>query len=435
MKFVSTRGRAPAVGFSEAILAGLAPDGGLYVPEHWPRIDRSAFGSEARFDELATELLGPFLEGDPLERELGTICAAAFDFPLPLVPLERDTAVLELFHGPTAAFKDFGARFLAACLERLLGREPRAGAGAADLTILVATSGDTGAAVAAAFHHQARTRVGVLFPKGGVSRRQEHQLTCWDDNVHAFAVRGSFDDCQRMVKAAFSRPGWPRHGRLSSANSINVGRLLPQAAYYAVAGARYQRETGRTPGFVVPSGNLGNSVGAFWARRMGFPVRHVALATNSNRVVADWFESGAWRPRTTVRTLANAMDVGEPSNMERLLHLYEGEPEGLREQASALAVDDETIRRVIAAGPERWGRVWCPHTATAVRFREQLGTPDWIIVATAHPAKFDSIVEPLVGRPVPLPPGLAELLRRPTRVTEIGPGLEELLAHLDPQPA
>ena len=423
MRFVSTRGRAPAVPFSEAILQGLAPDGGLYVPERWPAIDASRLDAEAPLAESAAVILAPFLAGDELEPELAAICRRAFDFEMPLVRLREDTALLELFHGPTAAFKDFGARFLAACFEVLLeGRAER-------LTVLVATSGDTGAAVAAACHRRERIRVGVLFPKGGVAPRQEHQLTCWDDNVTSFRVRGTFDDCQRVVKSAFGRADWPREGRLSSANSINVGRLLPQAMYYAVAALRYPRETNRTAGFVVPSGNVGNAVGAFWARRLGFPLGRIALATNANRVIPDWFEGGAWHPRPSQATLANAMDVGDPSNMERLFHLFP-DREALRADATALAVDDDAIRREIAAGPGAWGRVFCPHTATAFHLRERLGAGDWVVVATAHPAKFDTIVEPLVGNAVPLPQRLADLLKRPVRAVEIAPELAEITERL-----
>ena len=425
MKFVSTRGAAPAVSFSEAALQGLAPDGGLYVPSEFPRFEAGKLDLDAPYPVLAARILEPFLAGDRLEGELSGICERAFNFPMPLVPLGRETALLELFHGPTSAFKDFGARFLAACFGTLWE-----GKDSAPLTVLVATSGDTGAAVASAFHRQQGARVGILFPLGGVAPRQEKQLTCWDDNVHSFAVRGTFDDCQRVVKQAFRRDGWPARGGLSSANSINIGRLLPQAVYYAVASSRYLKKTGEAAGFVVPSGNVGNSIGAYWARRMGFPVREIAMAANANRAVPDWFDSGRWEPRASRPTLANAMDVGDPSNMERLFHLYP-EREALLAVGRALSVDDETIRTVIAGGPERWGRVFCPHTATAIHFREQLGTPHWVVVATAHPAKFDEIVEPLIGETVELPPRLAELLARPSRVTEIEPDLESLIAELD----
>jgi threonine synthase len=213
--------------------------------------------------------------------------------------------------------------------------------------------------------------------------------------------------------------------RLTSANSINIGRLLPQAAYYAAASVWYRRRTGVDPGFIVPAGNVGNSVGAFWAKRMGCPVREIALATNANRVIPDWFSSAEWEPRASIPTLANAMDVGDPSNMERLFALYPARAELLRD-ARSLSVDDETIREIIAAGPRDWGRVWCPHTATAVKFREQLDSPHWVIVATAHPAKFETIVEPLIGRTVELPGSLAELLSRPRQVTEIKAEIESL---------
>jgi threonine synthase len=280
--------------------------------------------------------------------------------------------------------------------------------------------------VAAACHRRAGIEVGVLFPDGGVAPRQAKQLTCWDDNIHSFAVAGSFDDCQRMVKSAFAREDWPRGRGLSSANSINVGRLLPQMAYYAIASLRYRHQRGREPGFIVPSGNIGNSVGAFWARKIGFPFERIALATNANRTVADWFEDGRWRPRPSVRTLANAMDVGDPSNMERLFDLYPSQDE-LRSDFTVLSVDDETIRHEIARGIERWGQIWCPHTATAVHLRDRLPGEDWIVVATAHPAKFDSIVEPLIGREVPVPPQLAALLKRPSRVLQIEADLDRVI--------
>jgi len=422
MRFVSTRKRARPASFSEAILGGLAPDGGLYVPEAFPDLRPESFDPGRSFAELAAGFLEPFLQRDPLAPQLASICERAFDFPLVLRELEDATSVLELFHGPTAAFKDFGARFLAECFEQIFGE---AGDQSSEATILVATSGDTGAAVASAFHGRRGVRVAILFPMDGVSPRQAKHLTCWGGNVASFAVRGSFDDCQRVVKEAFQDPDWRRSTRLTSANSINIGRLLPQAAYHAVTSLWYRHRHGVEPGIIVPSGNMGNAVGSFWAKRLGFPIRQIALACNDNRVVPDWFDSGEWEPRPPVQTLANAMDVGNPSNMERLFELYPDHAR-IHADASALAVDDSTIREVIAAGPERWGREWCPHTATAVYFREQLTSDHWVIVATAHPAKFDSIVEPLIGRPVEIPESLAQLLSRPTNVSEIEPELDDL---------
>lgn len=426
MRYRSTRGGVEPVPFSRAILDGLAPDGGLYVPTSFPRCDPDRVAAAPSLASAAVEVLRPFLRDDVLEDEIEDICRSAFDFELPLVDLGNGTALLELFHGPTAAFKDFGARFLAACFERLLGR---GFPGVPDsMLVLVATSGDTGAAVASAFHGRRGVEVAVLFPEGGVSPRQEHQLTCWDGNVRSFAVRGTFDDCQAMVKGAFDAPGLRRGRGLSSANSINVGRLLPQAMYYVWSSSVFRARHGAEPGFVVPSGNVGNSVGAFWARALGAPLDRILLATNENRVVPDWFATGDYRPRPSVRTLANAMDVGNPSNMERLFDLHE--PAELRGISGAQAVDDETIRRVISEGPRRWGRVFCPHTATAMRVREGLGDGPWIVVATAHPAKFDEIVEPLVGHAVDVPPELARLLERPRRVSTIGPSVEELVSRL-----
>jgi threonine synthase len=420
MRYRSTRGgAAEGVPLSEAIARGLAPDGGLYVPERFPRLDPAGFEGDRGLPEVAQRLLAPFFEGDPLAGALGEICREAFDFPVPLRLLRPGTAVLELFHGPTAAFKDFGARFLAAALSRL------ARAAAEPLTVLVATSGDTGGAVAAAFHGRPGVEVVVLYPKGMVSPRQEKQLTCWGGNVRAYAVRGDFDACQRMVKAAFADPDLRARRRLTSANSINLGRLLPQMVYYADASLRYLREHGAAPGFVVPSGNLGNAVACLWTREVGLPVRELALATNANPAITRFFESGRWEPAVGVPTLASAMDVGSPSNFERLLHLC-GDRGGAAARMRAFRVEDGEIREEIRRGVARWGEVWDPHTATAAAARARLESPHWILVATAHPAKFEAVVEPLVGRTVEVPPELARLLGRPSAAEEIGPTTEAL---------
>jgi threonine synthase len=417
MKYVSTRAAVEPLGLSEAIQTGLAPDGGLYVPERFPKFGTEEFDGLDSLPEIAERFLAPFFEGDELSAHLSDICREAFDFDVPLVELDETTALLELFHGPTAAFKDVGARFLAACVARSAGRR----------TVLVATSGDTGGAVAAAFSGRANVEVVILFPKGLVSPRQEKQLTCWGAGVRAYAVRGDFDDCQRIVKAAFADRELNSERGLLSANSINLGRLLPQAAYHAAASLWYLRRRGARAGLVVPTGNLGNAVAAFWARAAGLPVREIALATNANRAVPDYFTSGAWAARPTVRTLANAMDVGNPSNVERLLHLHPDFDE-LRSFAHAFTVSDEEIGRVISDEFARRGRVFDPHTAAAVRVRALMASPHWVVVATAHPAKFESIVEPLVGREVETPPALAALLDKESVCEEIEPSLESLIA-------
>lgn len=427
MLFRSTRRDSAPVPVSAAIERGLAPDGGLYVPESFPRRRLEEFDGLEDVPDIAAGLLAPFFAGDPLSGELGAMCSEALDFPIPLRRLDATTSLLELFHGPTAAFKDVGARFLAACMARI---EARRGSANGLRTILVATSGDTGSAIAAAFHRTPGIEVGVLFPKGGVSPRQQHQLTCWGGNIRSFAVRGVFDDCQRLVKAAFADEAWRERKRLTSANSINIGRLLPQTAYYACAALWYLRQHGNTADFIVPSGNVGNACAALWAKEMGLPLGRIVLSANVNRPVPDYFGTGDWSPRPSIASLANAMDVGNPSNMERVFDLYP-DVERLRRVAGSDSCDDECIRRTIAAGPERWGSVFCPHTATAVHYREAHPDGDAVIVATAHPAKFESVVEELIGRELPLPDSLARLLERPTDFEEIDADLPALQRALE----
>jgi threonine synthase len=430
MRFISTRDATLTASFGEALARGLAPDGGLYVPLEWPRIAAAAFGARADLAAIGARLLAPFLAGDSLAGSLPAITSEAFDFPAPVLALGSGgrLAVLELFHGPTAAFKDFGARFLAAALTRLRAHEPR------PLTILVATSGDTGGAVAAAFHGRPGFEVVVLFPKGLVSPTQQQQLTCWGGNVRSFAVRGTFDDCQRLVKQAFLDRGWQEERALSSANSINLGRLLPQAIYYAAASAAVWRCHGQPASFIVPSGNLGNAVACLWARTLGLPIADVVLAHNANRTVPEFLDTGEWRPRASVPTLASAMDVGDPSNMERLRALYPSLEE-LRGAVSACAIDDQAIRARIQSGYAELGQIWCPHTATGAEAyarlpEERRRSGRWVLVATAHPAKFREIVEPLIAREVPVPESLAKLFSRPVQYREIAADLASLRAAL-----
>ena len=416
MNFISTRNASPAATLSQAIAAGLAPDGGLYVPEALPAPRALAPGRDIA--DTAAEVLAPFFLGDRLEGELAAICREAFDFPAPLKPLgtPRDH-VLALFHGPTAAFKDFGARFLAACMARLRRDEAK------PLTILVATSGDTGAAVAAAFHRQPGLRVVVLYPDGRVSPRQAHQLGCLGDNITALRVAGSFDDCQALVKRALNDADLQAQAPLSSANSISLGRLLPQMSYYAHAALAHRATTGQALNLVVPTGNLGNAMAAILARALGVPLGRIVLATNANRVLPDFFAGNGYTPAASVATLANAMDVGAPSNFERLRWLYAGDDAALRQAFTAASVDDASIREVIARRYRDHGEVHCPHTATAVKVLEDLRAQgvdgDWAVAATAHPAKFESVVEPLIGRTVDVPPALAELLARPAHAEPI----------------
>nr|WP_298717976.1 threonine synthase [uncultured Steroidobacter sp.] len=430
MYYISTRDASQRASLSEAIARGIAPDGGLYVPGEFPHFNTRQFDGLNELPEIGERLLAPFFEGDALASELGAICREAFNFPAPLVTLEhapQPASVLELFHGPTCAFKDFGARFLAATMERIRRNEPK------KLTILVATSGDTGGAVAAAFHNKPWVDVAVLYPKGLVSERQAQQLACWGGNVRTFAVKGTFDECQRMVKEAFLDPALQESHQLSSANSINVGRLLPQMVYYARSSLELWRQLGRRPNYIIPTGNLGNAMACVWARHVGLPIGEIVLATNANQTITDFLRSGEWQPRASVATLASAMDVGNPSNMERLRSLHP-EFDELQGQLGASSVDDIEIRGTLRRDSHELNRIWCPHTATAAKvYRRMLSRGargHWVIVSTAHPAKFNDIVEPQTGREVPVPPALAKLLSLPRQEQELEPTLSALRTQL-----
>ena len=419
MKFVSTRGQSPVVNLSEALRNGAAPDGGLYMPEAVPAAE--GLHPDAPLHEFAAQLLKPYFEGDVLAAELRAICAEAFDFEVPLVtpdPGRPGLQALELFHGPTGAFKDFGARFLMGCFDRLADGDP--------LNVLVATSGDTGGAVGCAAENRSSVRATILFPHGRVSSFQERQLTCWGDNIQALDVEGDFDDCQHLVKAAFADAEMAAEHRLTSANSINFGRLLPQVAYNARAILQVHARTGVEPGVVVPSGNLGQGFSILLAQAMGLPVGPVVLATNANRTLKDWRDTGTYAARPSVETLANAMDVGNPSNFERVA-AFGIKPEDVQVEL----VTDEQIRARIAADYRRSGYVWCPHSATAAEAYARLGDEQqaersWIVAATAHPYKFADVVEPLIGAKIEPTPALARIYERSTRKLEITADLGSL---------
>jgi threonine synthase len=402
VKFVSTRGQSKPLQAHECLLQGLADDGGLFVPERFPRADLSRLNAAMSMDEFGEILLEPFFQDTPLESKLQRICEEAFNFPVPLQFIEHNSklGVLELFHGPTSAFKDIGARFLARSLIEL----------GTQATVIVATSGDTGGAVASAFANERGFRVIILYPRGKISHRQEKQLTTWGHGVRAFSVNGNFDDCQRIVKQALADSELSREHRFISANSISIGRLLPQMVYHARASLQYLAATKSKATLIVPTGNLGDAVAALWAKRCGFPIEKVILATNANRTLVDYFETGKYTARPTIATLANAMDVSAPSNFERLEHLYP-DFERLKHDVEAISVVDSEISKAVSTGIATYGQIWCPHTATAVVAYEKSKIENAILVATAHPAKFETIVEPLVHTIVPVPAKLAETLR------------------------
>lgn len=416
MHYISTRKQTEFAILSNAIAKGLAPDGGLFIPNQLPTIDWQRWSTSLSYPDFSAQLLYPFFADDHLVEQLPTFCANTFTFPTPLKKLDDSTFVLELFYGPTASFKDFGARFLASCLEAIPTCEK---------TILVATSGDTGSAVASAFYHSHKHRVIILYPEGLISPVQEQQLTCWDDNVLAIAVRGSFDACQQLVKAAFQES--PE--KLSSANSINIGRLLPQMTYYAYTSVQFYRKYHTAPGFIIPSGNLGHATAAYWVQLMGFPIREITLSTNANTVLEDYLRSGIYTPRPSVPTLANAMDVGNPSNFERLRYLSPSF-EQFKRHVHVISVTDAEIRHTIQAIHQRFQYISCPHTATAFYARDKLNAQPWIVVATAEPGKFAQVIEPILQAPIPMSDNLQTLLNRKTSKSHINPQLTELMNYI-----
>jgi len=425
VRLISTTGTARTLTFREAVFESMAADGGLYFPESLEPLSTNALSAlrGRDFPTIARTLAGHLLGDEFSSGELDEIVTDALDFPVPLTELEDGVRLLELFHGPTLAFKDVGARFMARTMRACHRSDDR-------LTVLVATSGDTGSAVADAFLGLEHTRIVVLFPDGQVSEIQERQFTTLGENVRALAVQGTFDDCQKLAKKAFADDRLRRRLALTSANSINIGRLLPQVFYHFGAWAQLP-PSDRDLVFCTPSGNFGNLTAGLMAKRLGLPVSRFVAATNINDVVPEYLESGRYRPRPSERTISNAMDVGDPSNLARIVHLYGGDLDALRRDVVATSVTDDATRRCIREVFDATGRILDPHTAVGhlALERELAGrreTTDAILIATAHPAKFREIVEPVIGVEVPLPARLAAHLEKQRRVTPIRPVYAEL---------
>ena len=407
MNWVSTRGSSPPVAFIDALFAGTTPDGGLYMPERLDPLPPGSVDSlrEAGVVEIGTRIGAHLLRGEITADALRPLIAEALDFPIPLVRVTERVWALELFHGPTMAFKDVGARVQARLLHHFTDGTP--------LTILVATSGDTGSAVAQAFYRVPDTRVLVLYPEGQVSDVQEAQMASLGENITALSMRGTFDDCQRLVKQAFADDELRTHVWLTPANSINLGRLLPQVFYYFVLA----RLAGGGPVVSVPSGNFGNLTAGLIAKRLGLPIRRFVAATNVNDTVPHFLETGQYEPKPSVRTVANAMDVGAPSNWERIQALYRGSLRDIRADIAGRAYTDEQIIREIGRVFREHDYLLDPHSAIAwLALQDELAAePEapGVFVATAHPGKFREVVEPAIGRAVPLPRPLQEALGRP----------------------
>jgi threonine synthase len=406
MFFQSTSGRVNPVSFREALFGSVAADGGLWIPERLPRLAPEFFDRipELTLQEIGFEVASLFIGDELSATDLSATIHAAINFDAPLVALSERLFVLELFHGPTLAFKDFGARFMAHLINHFLQEFNRSA------IVLVATSGDTGSAVAHAFHDMRGIRVVLLYPSGQITDVQEEQMTHLEGNVSALKISGTFDDCQSLVKQAFNDPDLK--SKLISANSINIARLIPQSFYYFHAFARSASD--RTLIFSVPSGNFGNITAGLYAKFIGLPVHRFIAATNVNDVVPDYLRSGIFRPRISKRTISNAMDVGNPSNFARITALYDSDLSRMRKDVEGFSFSDDQTISAMEELYETFGYVCDPHTAVAYLgwkafTKTELATG--IVLATAHPSKFPG----LLNKQVEIPERLQRCLNKPGR--------------------
>ena len=470
MLYRDTRDASVKASFREAVMGGMNPTtGGLYMPEAIPALPESFLNKNppSSFRDIAFEVAKPFVEGEVPDDDLMSIIAESYPFTAPVVPVDPVTYILELFHGPTCAFKDFGARFMARVMGFFNKDED------SPLHILVATSGDTGSAVGSAFYDVEGVDVTILYPAGKISPLQEKQLSTFDGNVRSLAVAGTFDDCQMLVKTAFTDAALRKRFRLSSANSINIARLLPQAFYY-IYGALSIRERSRHDNHldnpklicVVPSGNFGNLTSGLIAREMGAPIDGFVAATNANRTVPEWLETGEYCPRPSVQTLSNAMDVGAPSNYERIRAMYSLEE--LRSFLVGFWVSDEETLEAIRACHYKTGYMIDPHGAVGWKAWDSIrsgaladvlrgdappegkaglycppgAAPAWaedcakgnclaMLLETAHPAKFASIVKQAVSREPVMPDRLEKVLSLPDRSIPMKADYSEFRAWLE----
>lgn len=429
MKFYSTNKKSPAVDLEEAVMNGLAPDGGLYMPEAILKLTDDFFNRACllSFQDVAFEVGKNFFKSVIPENTLQSIVQESFNFDVPIVKLDKHLYVLELFHGPTCAFKDFAARFMARLFSFFSERSQK------EIIILVATSGDTGSAVAHGFLNVDGVRVIILYPSGKVSPLQEKQLTGMGGNITALEVRGTFDDCQQLVKQAFLDRELRERINLASANSINIARLLPQSFYYVYLYAQLNHKN--LPIVVsVPSGNFGNLTAGIIAKKMGAPISRFVASTNSNDVVLKYLETGDFQPKPSVSTISNAMDVGNPSNFARMIELYANDVEKMRKDVYGASFSDVATRDAISNVFNKYHYIMDPHGAVAYlglqdfmnKFEGYLG----VFLETAHPGKFFEEVEKVVNKPITMPDRLKSYLTREKRATLLNNDFQELKSFL-----
>lgn len=425
MKFYSTNNSTLRISLREAVLHGQPADGGLYMPERIPVLPQDFFRSlpTLSFSEIGFEVAHALLGDDLSNAELHDLTEHTLTFPAPVVEVDPGLHSLELFHGPTLAFKDFGARFLAWLVGYFARQERR------EMTILVATSGDTGGAVAQAFFQIPGTRVVVLYPRGRVSLLQEKQFATLGANITALEVDGSFDDCQRLVKQAFADTQLRQEVFLTSANSINIARLIPQMFYYFWGYAQVQ-ERKQPVVFSVPSGNFGNLTAGLMAQRMGLPVHHFLAATNTNDVVPEYLRTGSFSPRASKATISNAMDVGNPSNFARMLALFNQDHATMAQYMTGYWFTDEQTRSALRDVYSRTGYVLDPHGAigylAAHDYQSKNKNCVSVFLETAHPAKFREVVEPEIGSEIAVPERLSDYQFIENKSTAIGNSLNHL---------
>lgn len=411
MIFYSTKTASLKASLEEAIFNSLPPDNGLYMPEYIPKVSDDFLASieHKSFKEIAVEISDTLFGGEITRSDIETIIDKAYDFEAPLVQITPNDYVLELFHGPSMAFKDFGARFMAAIMSYFLSKSKKT------IRILVATSGDTGGAVAQGFYKIPGISVTILYPSGKVSDIQEKQLTTLGHNITALEIDGTFDDCQRLVKEAFLDPELNSKFNLASANSINIARLIPQSFYFFSAYAQLKKY-GKPLVISVPSGNFGNLSAGLLAFRMGLPVEHFIASTNLNNAVPRYFETGTYEPLPSVETISNAMDVGSPSNFVRLKRFFDDDWKSVKEKISGFYFDDRQTQKAMREVYGNTNYVMCPHTAVAYlglqEYRKK-NTSDFtgVFLSTAHPAKFIDLVEQTLGKSIEIPDQLKSLLK------------------------
>ena len=415
----------------DAVRRGLAPDGGLYMPDTIPVLSNDFWKNLHRknFHEISFQIVKPYLEDQFDDPAIEEIIFDSLNFPLELKTVQDSIDILELFHGPTLAFKDFGARFMARLFSERAQQEKK------EVTILVATSGDTGSAVAHGFYKVPGVRVCLLYPKGKVSRLQEQQMATLGENIQVLEVEGTFDDCQALVKQAFLDSKLNELMELSSANSINIARLIPQSLYYAFALGELQKRGVYQPIFSVPSGNFGNLTGGLLAMKMGMPVEGFLAATNVNDIVPQFLHGFGFKPKRSVQTISNAMDVGNPSNFARIQFLFEENDSEIRKHLTGYSFNDSETRIGIRELYEEAGYLACPHTAIGtLAAKKQIATDrngrHCVVLSTAHPVKFRDVIEPLIEGKIEVPDRLRKWMKREKKSVAIGNHYEEFKSYL-----